>query len=120
VRYRSTAKRACEIVAAITALILFSPTFLLVSLAIKMDSRGPVFRRETKFDSDGSEFLVLKFRFTEITGNARGSSRMTRVGYVLQGSGIDELPQLVSVLLGEMPIFSSRSRILSFFRRIEW
>jgi lipopolysaccharide/colanic/teichoic acid biosynthesis glycosyltransferase len=120
VRYRRVTQRAFDIVAAIIGLILFSPTFLLVSLAIKIDSRGPVFRRETKYDCDGAEFLVLKFRFNEITRNTRDSSGMTRVGRVLNGSGIDGLPQLVSVLLGQMPIFSSRSRLLSFFRRFEW
>jgi lipopolysaccharide/colanic/teichoic acid biosynthesis glycosyltransferase len=124
---RRAAKRAFDIVAAITGLILFSPTFLLVSLAIKIDSGGPVFRRETKYDCNGAEFVAFKFRFNEITRNARDSSSMTRVGRVLSGSGIDGLPQLVNVLLGEMSFVGSRPHtsaksemfkgLLFFFRR---
>jgi lipopolysaccharide/colanic/teichoic acid biosynthesis glycosyltransferase len=105
---RGAAKRVLDIVAAITGLILFSPTFLLVSLAIKIDSSGPVFCRETKYDCDGAGFLVLKFRINEIARNARGASGMTRVGRILSGSGVDGLPQLVNVLLGEMSIVGSR------------
>jgi putative colanic acid biosysnthesis UDP-glucose lipid carrier transferase len=130
VRHRRTANRALDIVAAITGLILFSPTFFLVALAIKLDSRGPIFRRHTEYGCDRTGHLVLRFRFHEIPQNTGDRSGMTRVGHVLQGSGIDALPQLVSVLLGEMPIVGSSShtipsgeiikgRILSFFRRPE-
>jgi lipopolysaccharide/colanic/teichoic acid biosynthesis glycosyltransferase len=102
--FRRTAKRAFDIIAAIMGLITLSPIFLLVSIAIKMDSRGPVFHRQVGHDYNGEEILVVKFRSSEITRRARNSSPMTRVGRVLRRSGLEGLPQLVNVLAGDMSI----------------
>jgi lipopolysaccharide/colanic/teichoic acid biosynthesis glycosyltransferase len=85
-------------------LVVFSPTFLLVSMAIKLDSRGPVFRRRRLYGYTGEETLVWTFRFNEFTTKATISSRTTRVGDILRSSGVEEFPQLINVLFGEMSI----------------
>jgi lipopolysaccharide/colanic/teichoic acid biosynthesis glycosyltransferase len=101
-------KRACDIGAAITGFILFSPIFLITALAIKLESRGPVFVGEVRFGHDNGAILLVKFR-AAISTKADGMDRcMSRVGRILRHSGIDELPQLINVLRGEMSIFGRR------------
>ena len=94
-------KRVLDIVLASIGLILFAPIFLLVSLAISFDSEGSIFIREAL--PGNQVFRVLKFRVAFAAGN-RKNPRMTRVGQILSLTGIDELPQLINVLRGEMSI----------------
>ena len=98
------AKRAFDVVAATVGLILSSPTFLLVSIAIKIDSRGPVFRPQMLHGYNNENIPSLKFRTTMSSGTEDDTSFMTRVGAVLRRTGIDGLPQLINVLRGEMSI----------------
>src|SRR5216683_1438085 len=98
------AKRALDVVAATVGLILSSPTFLLVSIAIKIDSRGPVFRPQMLHGCNNENIPSLKFRTTMSSGTEDDTSFMTRVGAVLRRTGIDGLPQLINVLRGEMSI----------------
>jgi putative colanic acid biosynthesis UDP-glucose lipid carrier transferase len=99
-------KRVLDIVVATMGLILFAPILLLASLAISLDSEGPIFIRETL---PGNQAIrALKFRVAFAAGN-RINSRMTRVGQILSLTGIDELPQLINVLRGEMSIVGRRS-----------
>jgi lipopolysaccharide/colanic/teichoic acid biosynthesis glycosyltransferase len=98
------AKRAFDIVAAFILIIVFSPIFLLVSVAIKIESSGPIFRRQIRYRYDGAEILALNFRLTETTSRSQPSARKTRIGHYLNSAGIEELPQLVNVLRGEMSV----------------
>jgi lipopolysaccharide/colanic/teichoic acid biosynthesis glycosyltransferase len=98
------AKRAFDIVTATVGLILFSPMFLLVSIAIKIDSRGPVFRRQMRHGYNNENIPLLKFRTTVVSLTEKSTSIVTRVGGVLRRTGIDGLPQLINVLRGEMSI----------------
>jgi exopolysaccharide biosynthesis polyprenyl glycosylphosphotransferase len=108
-------KRAFDVVAAIVGLIVFSPLFLLVALAIKLDSRGPVLFRQTRHGYNNEPIRVLKFRsmivmedganFTPVT---RHDPRVTRLGRFLRRTNIDELPQLFNVLVGDMSIVGPR------------
>jgi lipopolysaccharide/colanic/teichoic acid biosynthesis glycosyltransferase len=94
-------KRVVDIVVATMGLILFAPIFLSASLAISLDSEGPILIREAL---PGDQAIrALKFRVAFAAGN-RTNPRMTRVGQILSLTGIDELPQLVNVLRGEMSI----------------
>jgi Bacterial sugar transferase len=99
-------KRVVDIVVATMGLILFAPILLLASLAISLDSEGPIFIREAL---PGNQAIrALKFRVAFAAGS-RINSRMTRVGQILSLTGIDELPQLINVLRGEMSIVGRRS-----------
>jgi lipopolysaccharide/colanic/teichoic acid biosynthesis glycosyltransferase len=102
------AKRVFDLAVATLGLILFSPIFLLVSVAIKLGSRGSVLVREVRYDYDGELILVFKFRSSGNTENGRSGSPVTRVGRILRSSGIDGLPQLVNVLRGGMSIVGPR------------
>jgi len=94
-------KRVVDIVVATMGLILFAPILLLAALAISLDSEGPILIREAL---PGNQAIrALKFRVAFAAGN-RTNPRMTRVGQILTLTSIDELPQLVSVLRGEMSI----------------
>jgi len=103
------AKRVFDIVAATVGLMLFSPILLITSIAIKLDSRGPIFFRETLYGYRNRAIRLLRFRSIAACAEAdRINSRVTQVGQVLRQTGIEELPQLVNVLCGEMSIVGPR------------
>jgi lipopolysaccharide/colanic/teichoic acid biosynthesis glycosyltransferase len=109
-RYQQGAKRAFDIIAATIGLFLFSPLLLLVSIAIKLDSPGPIFSRQIRHDYNNKTFSILMFRSANMK-SARGYIRTagkrsspTRVGRILRGTGIDRLPQLINILRGEMSV----------------
>jgi Undecaprenyl-phosphate glucose phosphotransferase len=109
------AKRAFDTCIASLGLLLCSPFLLLVALAIKLDSRGPVFFRQTRHGYNNEVIRVLKFRSMTTTEDGRhfiqavkNDPRVTRIGRILRRTNIDELPQLANVLLGEMSIVGPR------------
>jgi lipopolysaccharide/colanic/teichoic acid biosynthesis glycosyltransferase len=103
-QFDRAAKRALDIVAATAGLILFSPTFLLAAIAIKIDSRGPVFRWEMLHDHNAVQIPILKFRTTMVSDTGKSISFVTRVGGAVRRTGIESLPQLINILRGEMSI----------------
>ena len=109
-------KGAVDRAVAVLALVVLSPLLALISLAIRIDSRGPVFYRDRRVGRHGSVFRIFKFR-TMIDGAdhiglgrnvARNDNRITRVGKWLRRSSIDELPQLINVALGQMSLVGPR------------
>lgn len=102
------AKRACDIGAAIAGLMLFSPIFLIAALAIKLQGRGPVFVREVHFGHDKRKIRLLKFRVATGTKDCGMDQPETHVGRIIGRTGIDELPQFINVLGGELSIFARR------------
>jgi Undecaprenyl-phosphate glucose phosphotransferase len=108
-------KRAFDIAAATGGLIVASPLFLIIPLAIKLDSRGPIFFRQMRHGYNNEPIRVLKFRtmFTTEEGDnfsqtVRRDPRVTRIGGILRRTSLDELPQLFNVLLGDMSIVGPR------------
>ena len=99
-------KRTVDAVTAAMALILFSPILLITSIAIKLDSRGPIFIREMQFGRENRAIQVFKFRSVVDCGegNRNKLPRLTRVGEIISQTGIDELPQFLNVLRGDMSI----------------
>jgi lipopolysaccharide/colanic/teichoic acid biosynthesis glycosyltransferase len=89
------AKRLIDIMLAAAGLLLLSPLLAIVAVAIKLDSRGPIFCREILYGYAHQKIRAFKFR------------RVSRIGSVLHQTGIDQLPQLLNVLLGEMSIVGS-------------
>ncbi len=103
------AKRLFDLVAGTMCLALFAPTLLIISIAIKFDSRGPIFIRETLYGYKNQAIQIRKFRIAMVCSEGEQiNPRLTRVGQFLRRTGIDELPQLFNVLRGEMSVFGPR------------
>ena len=110
-----TNKRILDVVVASTALVLLSPIFALAALVIKLDSQGPVFFRQRRSGFNNRDFQILKFRTMHTLDDGenvrqavRNDSRITRVGAFLRRSSIDEIPQLINVLRGDMSLVGPR------------
>jgi len=108
-------KRAFDIVVALASLIVLSPWFALIALLIKLDSPGPVFYRGKRIGKDGKPFWMLKFRTMNDTPVDKGprvtahdDPRVTRFGRILRDTKLNELPQFVNVLKGEMSLVGPR------------
>jgi len=114
-------KRAFDIALSSAALIVLSPILLGVALAIRLESPGPILFRQQRIGRDNTLFMVLKFRsmFNDRCDSsasvltARSDSRVTRVGNFIRRNSIDELPQLINVLRGEMSMVGPRPHALS-------
>ena len=109
-------KRLFDIISSALALVLLSPVFLIVAIAIKLDSKGPVFFRQQRRTTDGRIFNMLKFRSMVVGAekmgagifNYSGDPRVTRVGHFMRTTSIDELPQLINILCGDMSVVGPR------------
>jgi len=96
-------KRVFDIITAAVALILLSPLFLLVAIAIKIDSSGAIFAPQVQYCYDNRLIHVLKFRCTTV-GTTGKAGTVTRIGRFLSRSDLDRLPMLINVLRGDMSI----------------
>lgn len=111
-----TVKRFLDVTASFLGLVLLSPLLLAVSILIKIDSRGPVIFRQKRIGRNGKVFEIYKFRSmcvgAEKTGSGvysgKGDARVTRIGKILRATSIDELPQLLNILKGEMSFVGPR------------
>ncbi|MET3839858.1 undecaprenyl-phosphate glucose phosphotransferase [Bradyrhizobium sp. OAE829] len=113
--FNRTIKRAFDVAAAIAGLIMLSPLFVIVALAIKLDSRGPVFFRQTRHGYNNEPIRVLKFRSMTVMEEGdnfkpvtRHDPRVTRLGRLMRHTNVDELPQLFNVLIGNMSLVGPR------------
>ena len=114
------AKRAFDIAAASVALVLLLPLMLLTALAIKLDSPGPVLFRQQRSGFNAKRFLIFKFRTmmvmedgNNVTQAMRHDPRVSGFGAILRATSIDELPQLINVLLGDMSLIGPRPHALA-------
>jgi exopolysaccharide biosynthesis polyprenyl glycosylphosphotransferase len=130
-------KRAFDLVAAGIGLLAISPIMLAIAIAIKLDSRGPIFFRQLRVGRHGERFYMLKFRTMVDGADAMKESlrhrneakeglfkiaedpRVTRVGKVLRKSALDELPQLLNVVKGEMSLVGPRPLVVEEDQRVE-
>ena len=110
-----------DAVIASLALALLAPVFAIVSIAIKLRNDGPVFYRQARVGKHGCEFQLLKFRSMRVGADARGAGvtvhgddRITAIGRTLRRWKLDELPQLVNVLRGEMSLVGPRPELPRF------
>lgn len=108
-------KRMVDLVVATAALVVLSPLFLLISALIRLDSKGPVFFRQERTGACARRFGILKFRTMHVLENGAevkqataSDPRMTRLGRFLRRYSLDELPQLLNVLIGDMSLVGPR------------
>ncbi|MGW5891931.1 sugar transferase, partial [Priestia megaterium] len=111
-------KRIFDLVASCIILILLSPIFLIIGTVIRIDSRGPVIFRQSRVTQYGKEFSIFKFRTmvnnaeklgTQVTTS--NDNRITRSGKFLRKYRLDELPQLINILLGDMSFVGTRPEV---------
>ena len=117
-RFTLFIKRAMDIFLSLLLLFLLSPLFLILSVWIKADSPGPVFFRQERVTQYGRVFRIFKFRTmvsdAERLGSSvtvRGDRRITRVGAKIRRSRLDEIPQLLNVLVGDMSFVGTRPEV---------
>lgn len=111
-------KRLFDIVASGLGLLCLSPLLLVVAIWIKLDSPGPVFFRQVRVGRYNKDFRIIKFRSMRV-GSDKGSqitvgghdSRITRSGYFIRKTKIDELPQLINVFIGDMSLVGPRPEV---------
>ncbi len=108
-------KRLVDTVVALTALVMLAPLMLAVAIAIRVDSPGPIFFRQTRHGFNGRPFGIYKFRSMTVLEDGevvrqaqKNDDRVTRVGYWIRRLSVDELPQLLNVLYGDMSIVGPR------------
>ena len=120
-----TAKRALDIVASVCGLIICSPIFLAAAIAIKIQDGGPVFYRQKRLTLNGKPFYLTKFRSMVVNAESttgavlagKKDSRITKVGAFLRATRIDELPQLLNILSGDMTLVGPRPERPEFYRK---
>ena len=117
----STQKRLMDLVIAACAIALFAPAFVLIAVLIWLDDRGPILFRQCRLARGGKKFIVYKFRKFKIAGDDSGTNlafcddqRYSRVGKILERTKLNELPQLINVLKGEMSIVGPRPELPAF------
>ena len=111
-------KRCFDVAVSAVMLLLLSPVFLVLAVAIKLDSPGPVFYRQVRVTQYGEQFRIFKFRSMVSDADKRGSlvtvsgdSRITRVGHVIRNCRLDELCQLIDVFRGTMTFVGTRPEV---------
>ena len=111
-------KRIFDVIMSIVLLIILSPVFLIVSLFIKIDSKGTVFYRQERVTQYGKRFKIFKFRTMVVNADKIGSfvtinndSRVTKIGKKLRKYRLDEIPQLLNILTGNMTFVGTRPEV---------
>ncbi|MCQ2344750.1 MAG: sugar transferase [Paludibacteraceae bacterium] len=118
-------KRAFDVISSIAVLLLLSPFFLIIAVIIKLDSEGAIFYTQERIGKNAKPFRIIKFRTmcrdAELSGpalTAENDSRITRIGGFLRRYRVDELPQFINILKGEMSVVGPRPERPFFIERI--
>ncbi len=116
-------KRAFDFIFSFIGLILLSPIFLIISLLIALSSKGGVFYKQTRVGKNNKDFKVYKFRSMIVDADKKGllsigkdgrDPRITKIGYILRKYKLDELPQLINVLKGDMSLVGPRPEVRKY------
>ncbi|HRG38241.1 MAG TPA: sugar transferase [Bacteroidia bacterium] len=114
-------KRLFDIFFSLVGIIILIPFFLLISLLIIFDSKGGIFYRQVRVGKNGTDFYLFKFRSMRTDADKKGlltvggrDPRITRMGYYIRKYKIDELPQLLNVLLGDMSLVGPRPEVRKY------
>ena len=114
--YKKYIKRLLDILISLFVVALLSPVYLITMMAIKLDSKGPAIFKQTRLGLHHKEFTLLKFRSMVVNAEHTGSgvysndhdSRLTKVGRIIRKTSIDELPQAINILKGDMSLIGPR------------
>ena len=119
--YRVFGKRLFDIVVTTIGLLLLAPLFIVIAIWIKLASKGPIFYKQKRVGKDFKEFLLYKFRSMVVDADSKGPGvtssddpRITKVGKFLRNTKLDELPQLLNVLKGDMSLVGPRPELKKF------
>ena len=122
-RYSLFFKRLFDIIVSFLMLIIISPVYLILAIAIKIDSKGPVFYRQTRITSYGKEFRIHKFRTMIDNADKKGNlitlnedDRVTKVGKLIRKIRLDETGQLIDILLGDMSFVGTRPEVPKYVK----
>ena len=122
-RVQLAVKRIFDVVASIILLILLFVPFILLAIWIKCDSKGPVFFRQIRVTQYGKTFRIYKFRTMVQDAEKKGAQvttekdvRVTKVGSKLRGSRLDELPQVINILHGDMSFVGTRPEVSRYVK----
>lgn len=117
-------KRIFDSIISLFLLVLLSPIFLIVAIAIKIDSKGPVFYRQKRITQYGRVFRIFKFRTMIQNADQKGSlvtlgedERITRIGKKIRKCRLDEIPQLLNILIGDMSFVGTRPEVPKYVER---
>ena len=122
--YRDQVKRILDLLIAIPVFIVALIPMIIIAIAVKIDSPGPVLFKQERLGKDGKVFLMLKFRSMCVGAEHKGSgvysgkgdTRVTKVGKIIRATSLDELPQLFNVLRGDSGIIGTTKKNLDFTR----
>lgn len=125
--YRKYIKRILDFVLSFIALIILSPVFLIIAILIKLDSKGPVLFKQKRVGKNKKHFYILKFRTMKVDAPKDTPTHMlqnpemyiTRVGKFLRKTSLDELPQIINILKGDMSIIGPRPALWNQYDLIE-
>lgn len=114
--YKAYIKRFIDIFLSLVILILFSPIMIIISVIIKLDSKGPIIFKQKRIGKNGKVFEIYKFRSMCVGAETKGSgvysgkndARVTKIGKILRATSLDELPQAVNILKGDMSFIGPR------------
>nr|MCR4738409.1 sugar transferase [Bacteroidales bacterium] len=114
-------KRLLDIICSLLALVVFSPLWIVIALAIVIESRGGVLYRQSRVGRNNRDFTLYKFRTMRTGSDKKGlltvgdrDSRVTRVGYFLRKYKLDEFPQLINIIKGDMSIVGPRPEVRKY------
>lgn len=114
--YRSFIKRVLDVLFSLILIVVLMPIFLIISLLIKLEDGGPVFFKQLR-SGKGKDFLMYKFRSMKVNNdvhNLNEGDSVTRIGHIIRKTSLDELPQLINILKGEMSFIGPRPWITDY------
>lgn len=121
--YKKHGKRLFDILLSMVGIIILFPVFLTAAIAIKIDSKGPIFFKQERLGKDGKVFNIIKFRTMVVGAEKMGAglvissvtdNRITKVGGFLRATSLDELPQFYNILKGDMSVVGPRPPVKYF------
>lgn len=108
-------KRTLDILLSLVLLIILFIPLLIISLLIKIEDKGPIFFKQKRTGINGKEFYLIKFRSMKVDNELKEKDEITKVGKFIRKTSIDELPQMINILKGDMSFIGPRPWIIEYY-----